>query len=78
MLFQRKKEHTVMLTVSNMNCAHCAARVEEALKKICVRKVKIDLETKTVTVTASEKIKDYAMINALTVAGYEATEKVGE
>ena len=75
MLFQRKKEHTLVLTVSNMNCAHCAARVEEALKKIGVRKVKIDLEAKTATVTASEKIKDYAMINALTVAGYEATEK---
>ena len=75
MLFKRKNECTTVFYVANMNCEHCAARVKEALEKIGVRKVKIDLSAKLVTVTASEKIKEYAMVNALTVAGYDATHK---
>jgi len=76
MFFKKKNEVTTVLYVVNMNCEHCAARIREALEKLGARKVKIDLSTKTVTVTASEKIKDVAMINALAVAGYNATEKL--
>ena len=75
MFFKKKNEVTTVLYVVNMNCEHCAARIRETLEKLGARKVKIDLSAKTVTVTASDKIKDFAMINALTVAGYNATEK---
>lgn len=36
--------------VDNMSCIHCKNKIEKALKDLGIKKVKIDLETKTVTV----------------------------
>ena len=63
---------TVTLSVDNMTCSACPITVRKALEKVPgVSKVKVDLDTKTATVTydpAKAKIDDLTW--ATTEAGY--------
>ena len=36
--------------VSNMTCKHCQAKIEKTLKDLGIKKIKVDLESKIVTV----------------------------
>ncbi|MBR7181306.1 MAG: HAD-IC family P-type ATPase, partial [Clostridia bacterium] len=71
-MFWRKKESVVTtLSVEGMMCMKCAAHVEKALKALRgVSAVAVDLEAKTVTVTADAKVSADAMKKAVTDAGY--------
>ena len=56
-------------------CGHCAARVEGVLSAIKgVTSAKVDLEAKTVTVTATAKVSVDQMKKAITEAGYTVVE----
>ncbi len=71
MFFKKAENKTTVLTVEGMACGHCAARVEAALLAIKgVSSVKVDLEAKTVTVEAAEKVTAEKMTAAITEAGY--------
>jgi len=63
---------TVTLAVENMTCAACPITVRKALEKVPgVAKVKVDLDTKSATVTfdpAKAKVEDLTW--ATTEAGY--------
>lgn len=63
---------TVTLTVENMTCAACPITVRKALEKVPgVAKAKVDLDSKTATVTfdpAKAKVEDLTW--ATTEAGY--------
>ena len=63
---------TVTLAVDNMTCAACPITVRKALEKVPgVAKAKVDLETKTATVTFDPaKTKVEALTRATTEAGY--------
>jgi mercuric ion binding protein len=66
---------TVTLAVKNMTCAVCPITVRKALEKAPgVESVKVDLETKTVTVTFDpDKADAAAFVKATTDAGYPAS-----
>lgn len=63
---------TVTLAVENMTCATCPITVRKALEKVPgVSKAKVDLDSKTATVTfdpAKAKVED--LTKATTEAGY--------
>lgn len=63
---------TVTLAVENMTCATCPITVRKALEKVPgVSKAKVDLDSKTATVTfdpAKAKVED--LTRATTEAGY--------
>ena len=61
------------LIVEGMSCGHCSARVEKALNEIDGVQAKVDLESKTASVTLSKEVSDEALIQAVTDAGYEVT-----
>ena len=61
------------LIVEGMSCGHCSARVEKALNEIDGVQAKVDLESKTASVTLSKEVSDQALIQAVTDAGYEVT-----
>jgi mercuric ion binding protein len=68
---------TVTLAVQNMTCAVCPITVRKALEKVTgVASVKVDLDTKTATVTFDpDKADATALINATAKAGYPASVK---
>ena len=68
---------TVTLDVKNMTCAVCPITVRKALEKVTgVASVKVDLDTKTATVTFDpDKADATALINATAKAGYPASVK---
>ena len=68
---------TVTLDVKNMTCAVCPITVRKALEKAPgVVRVKVDLDTKTATVTFDpDKADTAALIKATTEAGYPASVK---
>lgn len=59
---------TKVFEVEGMMCAHCAARVEKAVKSAGAEG-KVDLAAKTVTVTGGD---DEAITAAIKEAGYSA------
>lgn len=68
--FKKKELTTTVLTVEGMACGHCAARVEGALTAVKgVRSAKVDLEKKTVTVTAAG-VAESTLRDTVTAAGY--------
>ncbi len=69
--FGKKKESVSMtLSVQGMMCAHCATRVEDALKAVKgVRSVKVDLAAATVCVEGVGVTRE-ALAAAITAAGY--------
>ena len=70
-MFEKKKTVTTVLTVEGMMCKMCVAHVEKALVAVKgVVQAKADLESKTVTVQATEKVSVEALKKAITEAGY--------
>jgi copper chaperone len=61
--------------VEGMSCAHCVARVENALKEITgVKKAKVNLKKANAVVKYDEQVAtDEMIINAVAEAGYTAT-----
>ena len=73
-LFGSKKE-TVVLSVEGMMCMHCAAKVEKGLKAVKgVKEVEVDLQSKTVTVTAAN-CEPQMLADAVNSLGFSATVK---
>jgi mercuric ion binding protein len=68
---------TVTLDVKNMTGAVCPITVRKALEKVTgVANVKVDLDTKTATVTFDpDKADATTLINATVKAGYPASVK---
>ncbi|MCB9498699.1 MAG: heavy-metal-associated domain-containing protein [Bacillales bacterium] len=57
--------------VLDMHCVHCVKHVEESIKKLKgVKKVKIDLESKNVTVYHKDKTKVEEIKEAIVLSGY--------
>ena len=59
------------LVIEGMMCAHCQAHVEKALNAIDGVEAKVNLETKTATLTLSKDVSDDVLRGAVTEAGYE-------
>ena len=60
--------------IQGMNCNHCAASVEKALKAIPgVTAVTVDLAGKSATLTTETRIADDSITRAVTEAGFEVT-----
>lgn len=71
-MFGQKK---IVLVVEGMMCEHCAAHVEDAVKKIAgVKAAKVDLKSKTVAVKAANEISREAFEKAIAGAGYKLVE----
>ena len=63
---------TSTYTVTGMTCAHCVSSVTEEVEAIAeVERVKVDLETGSLTVTASEGLSDDDVRAAVEEAGYD-------
>lgn len=59
------------ITVDGMHCAHCASKVETALKGLDgVKSVKVNLAAKTVTIGSSCELDDAAIKEAVASAGF--------
>lgn len=56
--------------VTDMTCNHCKMRIEKALKTAGFKKIKIDLDTKTVEVSEGKKTLFDAK-TAVEAAGYQ-------
>lgn len=71
-MFGSKKQ---TLKIEGMMCMHCAAHVEEALRKLDgVKAVKVDLEGKSATVKVEKELSKEAYEKAITDAGYKFVE----
>ena len=62
---------TKTMSINGMMCAHCQAHVEKALTAIDGVEAKVNLETKTATLTLSKDVSDDVLRGAVTEAGYE-------
>ena len=47
-----------LITIDNMNCKHCQAKIEEALKVLNPAKIKTNLTKKTVKIYLSDDVSD--------------------
>jgi len=60
------------LNVPGMTCGHCKATVEKAVAGVDTgATVNVDLDARSISVESA--VSDAALIDALKVAGYEAT-----
>lgn len=65
------KEKTI-IKIEGMKCAHCAAKVTNALENIeGVKKVKIDLDKKEAIIKSKEKLDTTKLKKAITDLDYE-------
>src|SRR5690606_22187501 len=63
------------MSVADMTCASCAARVEKAVQTVAgVREASVNLATDTVTVVLDTKVPASAIQEAIRKAGYEVPE----
>ena len=62
---------TKTMSINGMMCTHCQAHVEKALNAIDGVEAKVNLETKTATLTLSKDVSDDVLRGAVTEAGYE-------
>lgn len=62
---------TKTMSINGMMCAHCQAHVEKALNAIDGVEAKVNLETKTATLTLSKDVSDDVLRGAVTEADYE-------
>lgn len=56
--------------VRNMSCIHCKKKIEEALKALGVKKIKIDLEEKVCSVVL-KKVTPEQVEQAIMKLGYD-------
>lgn len=69
---KEEDEMVKVLKVEGMMCAHCQARVQKALEAVeGVKKIVVDLEGGTATVTMEQEIPDEKLKSAVTEAGYQ-------
>jgi Cu+-exporting ATPase len=67
------KKQTIEFTVEGMMCNKCREHVENALKGVKgVKSIEISLEDKRVVVTASDKVTEQSLKDAVIKAGYKA------
>lgn len=69
-----KKEETTMtitLSIEGMMCEHCKKHVEEALGKLPVSSVTVDLAAKSASLTPTGDISDETLKQTIADAGYE-------
>ncbi len=59
------------ITVKGMNCKHCEARVIEALKRLKLKGIKVNLDTGTVIYKDHKKVNLEMVKEAVKEAGYE-------
>jgi copper chaperone CopZ len=59
------------ITIEGLSCHHCVARTQAALNDIAGVEAKVDLASKTATVTVPDGMDDQVLIDAVTGAGYE-------
>lgn len=71
-LFGKKIVKT--LTVEGMHCGHCSARVEKALGELSGVSAKVDLESKTATVTMKKEYSDDELKRAVENVGFTVVE----
>ncbi len=72
-----KKEETTMtitLSIEGMMCEHCKKHVEEALAKLPVSSVSVDLAGKSAVITTDGDVADDTLKQAISDAGYELTD----
>lgn len=70
-----RKKITKEIVIDGMKCMHCAAAVEEALKKVKdVKSVDINLEEKKATLLVFEGIDEAKLSKAVAVAGFTVVE----
>ena len=62
------------MKIEGMTCGHCVARVEKALNAIDGVSAKVDLESKTASVSLTKDVPDEVLVKAVTDADYEVTE----
>ncbi|EEO27957.1 heavy metal translocating P-type ATPase [Oxalobacter paraformigenes] len=71
---ERKPVMKKILQIQGMNCGHCSASVEKALKAVPgVTGVTVDLAGKTATVEAGSGVSGEALTAAVTDAGFQVT-----
>ena len=63
----------MLLKVENMSCVHCKNKIEKTLKEMGIKKIKINLESKLVTIT-SKKHTIEEVIQAIKAIGYDCLE----
>ncbi|MBD5467391.1 MAG: cadmium-translocating P-type ATPase [Lachnospiraceae bacterium] len=70
---QNKEETTMTITLSieGMMCEHCKKHVEEALGKLPVSSVSVDLAGKSASITPTDDLSDDTLKQAIADAGYE-------
>jgi copper chaperone CopZ len=64
----------VTLKVSGMSCGHCVRAVQEALGEVAGAKVR-SVRIGSATVEVEDSVSVGALIDAVSDAGYEATEQ---
>ena len=62
------------LKIEGMSCGHCSTRVEKALNTLNGVDAKVDLNSKTASITLSENVSDEILEKAVTDAGYEVVK----
>ncbi len=62
------------IIIEGMTCDHCKMRVEKALNAIDGVNAKVDLNTKTATVTLTKAVPDEVLVKAVTDADYKVIE----
>lgn len=75
---QNKEETTMTITLSieGMMCEHCKKHVEEALRKLSVSSVSVDLAGKSASITPTDDLSDDTLKQAIADAGYEVVNIV--
>jgi copper chaperone len=64
---------TMVYTVPGVSCEHCRHAIESEVGQVAgVERVTVDLDAKTVTVSA-EPLDDEAIVAAIDEAGYDVT-----
>jgi len=72
MLFKKKEEQTVMVSVKGMMCMNCVNHVKEALEALKgVKSVHVELKDGTATLIANRPLSDDEIKNAIMDAGYQ-------
>lgn len=75
---QNKEETTMTITLSieGMMCEHCKMHVEEALGKLPVSSVSVDLTGKSASITPTDDLSDDTLKQTIADAGYEVVNIV--
>lgn len=75
---QNKEETTMTITLSieGMMCEHCKKHVEEALGKLSVSSVSVDLAGKSASITPTDDLSDDTLKQTIADAGYEVVNIV--